>query len=72
MGSKSERSDDEAHQGPRMNLLIPSAERDERRARLCPMTVRSDVIVIAGIGSQDPAQMPLAPDDDMIHTLAPD
>ena len=34
--------------------------------------VRSDVIVIAGIGSQNPAQMPLAPDDDMIHTLAPD
>jgi len=26
----------------------------------------------AGIGSQNPAQMPLAPDDDMIHTLAPD
>src|SRR6516162_3092527 len=34
--------------------------------------MRSDVIVIAGIGSQNPAQMPLAPDDDMIHTLAPD
>ena len=26
----------------------------------------------AGIGSQDPAQMPFAPDDDVIHTLAPD
>ena len=30
-------SGDEAHQGPGMNLLIRSAERDERRAHLCPM-----------------------------------
>src|ERR1039457_4510249 len=34
--------------------------------------VRSDVIVIASIGSQDPAQMCLAQDDEMIHALAPD
>src|SRR5664279_1146505 len=33
--------------------------------------MRSDVIVIASIGSQDPAQMRLAQDDEMIHTLAP-
>src|SRR5664280_756107 len=34
--------------------------------------MRSDVIVIASIGSQDPAQMRLAQDDEMIHTLATD
>src|SRR5262249_711857 len=34
--------------------------------------VRSDVVVIASIGSQDPAQMGFAPDDEMIETLAPD
>src|SRR5665647_1034892 len=33
--------------------------------------MRSDVIVIASIGSQDPAQMRLAQNDKMIHTLAP-
>jgi len=32
----------------------------------------SDVVVIAGIGSQDSAQMRLAQDDEMIHALAPD
>src|SRR5450759_4586526 len=34
--------------------------------------MRSDVVVIACIGSQDPAQMRLAQDDEMIHTLATD
>jgi hypothetical protein len=34
--------------------------------------VRSDVVVIASIGSQDPAQMRLTQDDEMVHTLAPD
>ena len=34
--------------------------------------MRSDVIVIASVGSQDVAQMRLAQDDKMIHTLAPD
>jgi hypothetical protein len=34
--------------------------------------MRSGVIVIASIGSQDSAQMRLAQDDEMIHTLAPD
>src|SRR5664280_873583 len=33
--------------------------------------MRSDVIIIASIGSQDPAQMRLAQNDKMIHTLAP-
>ena len=34
--------------------------------------MRSDVIVISSIGSQDPAQMRLTQDDDMVHALAPD
>jgi len=34
--------------------------------------MRSDVIVIASVGSQDVAQMRLTQDDKMIHTLAPD
>src|SRR6266704_3831418 len=32
----------------------------------------SNVVVIASIGSQDSAQMRLAQDDEMVHTLAPD
>jgi hypothetical protein len=34
--------------------------------------MRSDVIVIASIGLQDAAQMRLAEDDKVAHTLAPD
>src|SRR5271163_3818541 len=34
--------------------------------------MRSDLVVISSIGSQDPAQMGLAQDDKMVHTLAPD
>ena len=34
--------------------------------------MRSDVIVIASIGSQDSAQMCLSQDDEMVHALAPD
>jgi hypothetical protein len=34
--------------------------------------MRSDVVVIARAGSQDPAQMGLTQDDEMIHALAPD
>ena len=34
--------------------------------------MRSDAVVIAGIGSQDSAQMRLAQDDEVVHTLAPD
>jgi hypothetical protein len=32
--------------------------------------VRSDVIVIACVGLQNPAQMRLAQDNDVVHTLA--
>jgi hypothetical protein len=34
--------------------------------------MRSDVIVIVGVGFQDPTQMRLATDDYVIETLAPD
>jgi hypothetical protein len=34
--------------------------------------VRSEVIVIASVGSQDLAQMFLTQDDDMVDALAPD
>src|SRR5262249_51921843 len=34
--------------------------------------VRSDVVVITSIGSQDPAQMWFTPNNEMIETLAPD
>src|SRR5713101_3838772 len=34
--------------------------------------MRSDSVVIASIGSQDSAQMRLAQDDEVIHTLTPD
>jgi hypothetical protein len=34
--------------------------------------MRSDMIVIASVGSQDVALMSLTQDDKMIHTLAPD
>jgi hypothetical protein len=34
--------------------------------------MRSDVVVIASIGSEDSAQMRLTQDDEMIHALAPD
>ena len=32
----------------------------------------SDAIVIVGIGVQDPAQMRLALDNDVVHTFTPD
>src|ERR1700704_3295004 len=34
--------------------------------------MRSDAIVIVGVGVQDPAQMRLAQDNDVVHTLTPD
>ena len=34
--------------------------------------MRSDVVVVASISSQDAALMRLAEDDEMIHALAPD
>ena len=34
--------------------------------------MRSDVIVIVGVGFQDPTQMHLAQDNDVVHTFTPD
>src|ERR1700684_988645 len=34
--------------------------------------MRSDAIIIVGVGFQDPAQMHLAQDNDVVHTLTPD
>src|SRR3981189_1184365 len=34
--------------------------------------MRSDAIVIVGVGFQDPTQMRLAQDNDVVHTLTPD
>ena len=34
--------------------------------------MRPDFIVIAGLGSKDPAQMALAEDDDVIEAFPPD
>src|ERR1700704_4656757 len=34
--------------------------------------MRSDAIIIVGVGFQDPTQMHLAQDNDVVHTLAPD
>src|SRR5262249_2361968 len=42
------------------------------RCILVQRPVRSDVVVITSIGSQDSAQMGFAPEDEMIETLAPD
>jgi hypothetical protein len=34
--------------------------------------MRSDAIVIVGVGFQDPTQMHLAQDNDVVHALTPD
>src|ERR1700738_4550492 len=34
--------------------------------------MRSDAIIIVGVGFQNPAQMRLAQDNDVVHTLTPD
>ena len=34
--------------------------------------MRSDAIIIVGVGFQDPTQMHLAQDDDVVQTLTPD
>jgi hypothetical protein len=34
--------------------------------------MRSDAIVIVGVGFQDPTQMHRAQDNDVVHTLTPD
>ena len=46
--------------------------RAEDRRILVQGSMRSDAVVIVRIGSQDSAQMHLAQDNDVVHTLTPD
>jgi hypothetical protein len=46
--------------------------RARNRRILVQGSMRSDAIVIVGVGFQDPTQMHLAQDNDVVHTLAPD
>jgi hypothetical protein len=41
-------------------------------ASLFQGSMRSDAIVIVGVGFQDPTQMHLAQDNDVVHTFTPD
>jgi hypothetical protein len=50
-------------------LMTP--DRARYRRILVQRSIRSDAIVIVGVGFQDPTQMRLAPDHHMIRTLAP-
>src|SRR6267378_1331354 len=49
-----------------------SLNRARNRRILVQGSMRSDAIVIVGVGFQDPTQMHLAHDNDVVHTLTPD
>src|SRR5258708_36142591 len=49
-----------------------SLNRARNRRILVQGSMRSDAIVIVGVGFQDPTQMHLAQDDDVVSTLSPD
>jgi hypothetical protein len=49
-----------------------SLNRARNRRILVQGSMSSDAIVIVGIGFQDPAQMRLAQDNDVVHTFTPD
>jgi hypothetical protein len=49
-----------------------SLNRARNRRILVQGSMRSDAIVIVGIGVQDPAQLRLAQDKDVVHTFTPD
>jgi hypothetical protein len=49
-----------------------SLNRARNRRILVQGSMRSDAIVIVGVGFQDPTQMHLAQDDDVVQALAPD
>src|SRR4029453_17784377 len=49
-----------------------SLNRARNRRILVQRSMRSDEIVIVGIGSLDSAQMRLAQDNDVVHALTPD
>ncbi len=55
----------------RFNISSPLNRPIDRRI-FVQRPVRSEVIVIASVSSQDVAQMFLAQDDDMVDALAPD
>src|SRR6202140_2322806 len=52
-------------------LITGSLNRARNRRILVQGSMRSDAIVIVGVGFQDPTQMHLAQDDDVVHTFAP-
>ena len=55
----------------RFDASGPLNQARDRRI-LVQRTMRSDVVVITSVGSQDAAQMRLTQNDQMIHALAPD
>lgn len=60
-----------AENRPRDDLAVPQHGPMARRI-LGQRQMRPGFIVIAGVGSEDPAQMGLAEDDDMIEAFAAD
>src|SRR6202163_4503564 len=52
--------------------ITGSLNRARNRRILVQGSMRSDVIVIVGVGFHDPTQMHLAQDNDVVHTLTPD
>src|SRR5229473_5970001 len=53
-------------------VITGSLSRARNRRILVQGSMRSDVIVIVGVGFHDPTQMHLAQDNDVVHTLTPD
>jgi hypothetical protein len=54
-------------------LITPvSLNRARNRRILVQGSMRSDAIVIVGVGFQDPTQMNFAQDNDVVHTFTPD
>src|SRR6202790_323915 len=52
--------------------ITGSLNRARNRRILVQGSMRSDAIVIVGVGFQDPTQMHLAQDNDVVYTLTPD
>jgi hypothetical protein len=59
-----------AHDGARTDHT-GSLNRARNRRILVQGSMRSDAIAVIGVGFQNPAQMHLAQDKDVIHTLTP-
>jgi hypothetical protein len=71
--TRSGRNDDAVHRGPRVILRRQSVERDERQAHLCLTTDEYEFYCNKmHVGAQDPAQMLLAQDDEMVGALTTD